>query len=325
MRDIANTFSDAYSKGAPKLFGNMHRFLLDTLESHFQRSPDGNLLVLGPGRTVLPYSCQYTPDGKLGESNKQRIKSIIGDGRIVLLDYVSDGLEEALQTLETTGFFDENYFKAGLTSNENFDVEQGEKGSISFLVNNLRDDLKIGDCSIDAADGTLSIHHASVTRQELNGVYEEIFRILKPGGLLHLGEGQVDMNYSEDKLIRIGQDLSSLLASLVRIVDEREKDNGYVVNSVFEPGKSYSGLPVINDINGSYTPIRITGEGMVVIKATAPDQVALVDGKSEVIAQQLNEKGYKQMFVFSDSIVIPLIDPEMPEDVVGQMVPQPVP
>ena len=51
-RDIATVFGDAYSKSAPKVLGDQHEFLLRTLESHFQKNPNGTLLVVGPGGQV---------------------------------------------------------------------------------------------------------------------------------------------------------------------------------------------------------------------------------------------------------------------------------
>ena len=47
-RDIATVFSDAYSRCLPKVLGDQHSFLLDSLESHLASHPNGTLLVLGP-------------------------------------------------------------------------------------------------------------------------------------------------------------------------------------------------------------------------------------------------------------------------------------
>ena len=114
-RDLESLFNDVYSKIVPRHFGYLHGFLLSSLESHLRRN--GTLLVLGPGGNVLPYSCQYTEDGKLGQSNRGRIKRMVGNGRIVLADYVlkfdESGLEKERDVLSKMGFFDEGYFSIG--------------------------------------------------------------------------------------------------------------------------------------------------------------------------------------------------------------------
>ena len=70
-----------------------------------------------------------------------------------------------------------------------------------------------------------------------------------------------------------------------------------------------------------YLSVRVTEDGLIVIKATAPNQAMLVNGKAQKVAQELKKRGYAQCFVFSDSVTLPLIDPKMPEDVNGQIIP----
>ena len=328
IRDIATVFGDAYSKSAPRVLGDQHEFLLNTLELYLKKRPDGNLLIAGPGGQVLPYSCSYTSSGELGETNRDRIKKIIGNGRIILLDYVleeaKNGVEKGKKTLTSMGFFDEGYFKMGQFNPEYIDPNSLEGRTISFLKNNLRDPIRIKSNSIDAIDANLSVHHASVTRAELKRVYSEFYRVLKAGGLLHLGEGNTDMNYSEDKIIKIGEDLSSILNSPVLILDERERGNGYELHAFFEPNQEYKDLPVVRkdfQPKDKYASVKINEEGLIIAKATAPNQVLLVSGKSQEVADKLKKRGYSQIFVFSDSIVLPLIDPKIQEDVKNHIKP----
>jgi len=310
-RDIATVFGDAYSKSCPKVLGDQHNFLLDALESHALHLPAPALLVLGCGGQALPYSCQYTPEGRLGESNRERIRNLVKDGKIILLDYIDgfyeNGLIKTLNTLAEMGFFDKGYFEPGrFVVNKRLNPADLEKRTISFIKNNLRDSLRISDNSVAVADANLSIHHASVTRAELERVYREIFRILQPGGMLHLGEGNVDMNYSEDKIIRIGEDLSSILKSDVVVVDERNRD--YVVHALFEKGRKYDRLPVSAPL-GDYFSAKINKDGMVVINH-APG-----------MEDELKSRGYRQMVVQGNCLSLPLIDPEMPEDFDGLVMP----
>ncbi len=327
-RDIATVFGDAYSRSAPKLLGDQHEFLLKVLESHFQKNLNGTLLVVGPGGQVLPYTCSYTKSGELGVTNRDRVGNMIGEGHIILLDYVTEeakgGLKKGYKTLTSMKFFEEGYFKTGQFNPANMNPKSLEKRTVSFLKNNLRDPLRVESDSIDAIDANLSVHHASVTRTELERIYSDFYKVLKAGGLVHLGEGNTDMNYSEDKIIRIGQDLTSICGAPVFVLDEREKRNGYEIHAFFEPNRTYDNLPVVAidfQSTSRYTSVRVTEDGLVVVKATAPNQVMLVNGKAQEVADALHKRGYAQAFVFSDSITLPLIDPEMSEDVKGQIVP----
>ncbi len=329
-RDIATVFGDPYSKSCPKVLGDVHGFLLSTLEAFLIENKEPTLLVLGSGGQVLPFSCKYTKDGKLGDSNRDRIKRIIKNGRIISLDYLLEeskyGLERGVKTLEAMGFFDNGYFtNAGFNLEGIVKPEELSKGSICFLLNNLRDKLRLTPNSIDAVDATLSIHHASITREELARIYKEIFRALKPGGFVHLGEGNVDMNYSEDKLVKIGQDISSILNSDVLVTDEREKSTEYVVNAFFENGGKHESLPVITrqeaENKKNYASVKITEDGLVVLRANNPNELIITKDLAYKVRDEMKNRGYKQMFVFDDSLTLPLIDPEMPEDVRGQIEP----
>jgi SAM-dependent methyltransferase len=315
-RDIAR--DDAYSLSAPEVLGEQHTYLLDTLESRLSGS-DGNLLVLGSGGFVLPYSCQYK-DGELGDSNRDRIAGMIGKGRIVLADYVVDesknGLEKGIKVLNKLGFFDQGYFKqGGITDSGIINPAGLEEKTIACLKNNIRDPLCVTDASVNAVDANLSIHHASVTRAELDRVYREIFRVLKPGGLLHLGEGNVDMNYTEDKVIQICQHVSNRVLVDVICTDDREKGAGYSLFSLFKYLKGYEAMPTITKeeaLRNKFCPqVRINEDGLVTIDLKSNFYTTR---EHEGLANYLRGEGYKQLFVFTNKIVLPLIDTEMDKD-----------
>jgi SAM-dependent methyltransferase len=334
-RDIEPLCRDAYARSAPRVLGDQHRFLLSTLEAHLSTKENPTLAVFGPGGKVLPYSCTYTENGELGGSNRDQMKRVMGDGLILLLDYVvRNGLDKSKETLKGLGFFEEGYFKDkyGFFNHDSMGWELApwflEKSDgvpeIRFMKQNLRDKVDLRDNSIDAIDANISVHHASVTRAELERIYSDFYRVLKAGGLLHLGEGNTDMNYSEDKIIRIGQDLTSILDAPIFVSDEREKENGYEIHAFFEPNKTYENLPIVAENfqpADRYASVRVTEDGLVVVKATTPNQIMLVNGKTQEVADALHKKGYTQSFIFSDSIALPLIDPKMHEDVEGQIVP----
>src|SRR3989338_501562 len=341
-RDIATVFSDAYSRCLPKVLGDQHSFLLDSLESFLtscqnSHSQNTTLLILGPSGQVLPYSCQYTDNGKFGSSNRARIKKMVGNGKIILLDYVAEfaksGLIRALDTLTHFGFFSDDSFHLGkFVLQEDLNPNSLESATISFILNNLKNNLRIADNSVAAVDANLSIHHASVTKLELERVYCEIFRVLQPCGLLHLGEGNVNMNYSEDKLIKIGQDLASILNSSVLIRDEREPKPDYVLTSFFEVGKYYDALPVTSKAESAsltnYLPVNVNEMGNVIIslnqrKDNTVNRLIGTITKPSEIKSALRNKGYKQITVFecAGGIIIPLIDTQMPDDIERHIIP----
>jgi SAM-dependent methyltransferase len=310
--DIATLYGGAYATTVPKVLGDQHKFLLDSLEAGLAGKTNPTLLVLGPGGFVLPYSCKYTPDGKLGTTNRNRIKKILGQGKLVLLDYVLDydksGLIKEFDVLVKMGFFDKNYFRLGsFAQHEHLCPIHAKPETISFICNNLCDNLRLTPQSVDAVDANLSIHHASITRGELKRVYDEIYSVLKPGGMLHLGEGNVSMNYTEDKIIRIGQDIAELNDSVVYLADLRNAVDGFSLHAVFEPGKKYDCLPIVGKHAEPEGAMIISRDGEVILQ-TVRD--------AETTAKELQKRGYVGARPCARTTVkMPLIDPAMPEDV----------
>ncbi len=309
-KDIQVAFGGPYARSAPKLLGDQHAFLLDSLESYLSQDPV--LLVAGSGGQVHPYSREYKV-GKLGESNRKRIKNMIGDGKLILLDYVVDreknGLEMGADTLDVMRFFGPGFFRRGEIT-DSLDPESLEARTVAFLHNNLRDNLELPDECVDAIDANLSVHHASITKRELKRVYTEFNRVLKPGGILHLGEGEVDMSYTEEKLTRMGEDISLITGVPVFIVDQREKE----ITALFEPKQTYAELPVVTESPSQYLQMTVTENGMVFVKGEAPNQVILSEQDVESLSHELQILGYHQVVEMGGCVALPIIDPMMPED-----------
>lgn len=341
-RDIATVFTEGYSHSAPVVLGDQHRFLLDTLEAHLTKLTNPTLAVIGPGGKVLPYSCTYTPEGKLGVSNRDRIKRMIGKGRIVLIDYIiSGGLDNSRDTLRKMGFFDARFFidRYNLREHEgllamapSFIPRLCTSPQVIYHKHNLMDDFSIRDEIADAIDANLSVHHASVTKAELQRIYSEFFRVLRLGGLLHLGEGNVDMNYSEQKIIRVAENLASAVNALVSVIDERiAADNRR--SMIFEPGKKYTSIEYSNnldllngiDSSGRYFVMRVTDDGLISISAAASpnskDKLVMTSNEAKRIAYKMHNRGHAQILLFSNQVVMPLIDQEMDADVLGLVKP----
>jgi hypothetical protein len=108
--------------------------------------------------------------------------------------------------------------------------------------------------------------------------------VLKLGGLFHFGTGRVDMKYSERKIYKI---LSDLKLTGAIIIDER----GKTVKRRFGTSSAVN--------------FRITHTGQVVITNLEEPPLYL---------RMLQEMGYSDVSIKDNSIVLPLIDPGMPDD-----------
>ncbi|MFH1438975.1 MAG: class I SAM-dependent methyltransferase [Candidatus Woesearchaeota archaeon] len=320
-KDIATVFSDAYSKHAPEVLGDQHRFLLDNVErfmlSREFADEDKSLLIICPGEHVLPYSVQYD-NGNLGKTNRARIKRMLTNGRIVIMDYMQNALERSRGTLESLGFFDDRYFRRGIfSSSGEHDVRKLLSESISFQLGNLYDKLRFPDESVSCVDANLVVHHATPTIGDLERVLGEIHRVLEPQGMFHLGTVDVDMKYSEEKIRRVVAEVQEYAGKDVLLRDERDGYNGNSRVSLWEMHESYDNFPYVSrdevesQREKNFTTIRINDEGMIEIRADNP----------QVLSAYLSDRGYEQMSVSDDSVSVPLIEPQMQEDNEGLIIP----
>jgi hypothetical protein len=60
--------------------------------------------------------------------------------------------------------------------------------------------------------------------------------------------------------------------------------------------------------------LRITPEGFAVVEAGKPGCPIASAATTRMIAEGLRARGYVQMLVFGDCLVLPLVDPSMPDD-----------
>lgn len=311
VKDIA-ALTEAYALTAPKLLNDQHDYLLRTLE-RLPQLRHGTLVVLGCGGSVLPYSCQYS-EGNLGDSNRKRIKSIIGNGNIVFMDYIENELHKSISTLSQLGFFEDNYFKSSRQVEKHVSPTNLVPDGFTFVLGNLRDKLPIDDAIADAIDANLSLHHATMNSHELTRVYREIYRILKPNGLLHLGEGEVEMEYGEQKIDAVAKAIRDVTKLNVLMIDEREKDNGYRYYIYYDKdGKHFVDENKLNETD--ILPLRITEDGLVVYKNLNPKNPILTSEDLDRIGGELTTRKYGQILKLPEAMVIPLIDPTIPQDV----------
>ena len=311
-RDIQNFAPGAYAQAAPVLLGDPHAALLEILESFLGPRESPVLLVLGSGAEVLPYACEYV-DGRLEGSGRDRVKRMLGGGRMILVDVRDDevsGLAKGAQTLERCGFFEPGYFRKVLPGDADvpfaadMPVNPADypPGSIVFLQQNFRDPLWVVPGSVDAVDATLCLHHITQTRAHLAAACASVFQALAPGGLLHMGEGSVDMGTTEDKMLRLGRDLSDICGSVVQILDQRDPSrwNQLPIGMGESPDLGYL--------------LRISPEGLALVEA-GRSGCPIADGEMpRAIGEGLKARGYVQMLILSDSLVLPLVDSSMPGD-----------
>ena len=312
QRDIQNFAPGVYAQAAPLLLADQHAFLLHTLEGFLAHRVAPTLLVLGSGAEVLPYSHDYV-NGRLEGTRRERIKHMLGDGRLVLIDVTDDavsGLTRGAETLARCGFFEPGYFRKVLPGSPArpfvpstpVDADDYPPGSIILICQNLRDPLVLAAGSVDAVDANLSLHHVTQTRNLLVATYAAIFEVMKPGGLLHLGEGRVDMGSTEGKMLRLARDLAEICGSTVELADLRDPSH---------PSRSDIGPADSPDLGYA---LQVTLDGLALVRPGRPGCPITVSPASSHIGEALKSRGYRQMLILPDSIVLPLVDPLMARD-----------
>lgn len=308
-QDIATKYSDAYFRAAPFILKDIHEFLLKTLESHFSQNPNGNLLIAGPGGGVHPYSCSF--NGRQAVSGRDKIKQMLGNGNIVLLDYVLDendnGLMRSRKTLLDFGFFTEGYFKEGHFNPEFLDNEIYElgHGQIHFLLNDLRKPLRCADSMFSAIDATLSIHHASHSINGLGSIYREVNRMLVQNGLFHLGEGHVDMSYREEKAEEIAKDICEMIGMPVMIYDAENAHMTTFGKDFFPNSEDFAQITLESTGNCTFNYL---GD---------PNDCSSINRELE---RGLRKKGYN-VTIFKGGITMALIDPASLKDTERHIMP----
>lgn len=263
----------------------LHANLLDLIRKGLSslKGPK-NLVVVGPGSEALPYS-----------ENLESLASLLDGGNLILLDYNKEICDGIPAYLEGRGFA--SRFKIERCTDEGIIDPSNFHNTILVRQWNIRDGYPFPVASVDAIDMTVSMHHVTQYASDINDLFMHTKNTLKAGAILHLGEGDVDMKYSERKIKRLAQDVLASGGRGVMVSDSRYTD--------FSPRKWQIGEEDIEAL------INITSDGMVSIH----------HANNETVSSHLAKSGYKQMHITDNAIVLPLIDHSMEEDFQGMIAP----
>lgn len=195
-----------YSDSAKIVLKEVHENLLTTLESKLKEKQNPNLLIVGPGADILPYA-----------NNLKRFKNIIKNGNIILSDYnpeICKGLPKKIQEIGLD--------KRSIKYNDEFN--KNKTNTTYIQESDIRFGTGLPRNSLDAIDMTVSVHHATPYIDNLDSIFKSAYNSLKKGGVLILGEGNVDMKYSEKKINKIREDYMQAFGKQPTFVDLRLGD-----------------------------------------------------------------------------------------------------
>ncbi len=241
-----------------------------------------NLIVVGPGTEFLPFS-----------NNLDNVVRMLNGGNLMLMDYNEEICGKLEDHLNEKGF--DKYFTI---ENVQGDYNLNDAKSTIFVeTRDLKQGYGFPDNSIDGIDMTVTIHHATQYESDLEQFCKDAYRALKPGGIFHIGEGDVDMKHSEKKLKKLAKDIIKSGEKAVRVTDARYHDS--------EPRVLHFG-----DVKYTATMI-VSDTGMIKVSY----------GDAPRICKHLQDKGYKQIYRNNGDIILPLIDHAMEEDFQRQIVP----
>jgi SAM-dependent methyltransferase len=278
----ANTIYPALARAT--LF-ELHANLLELLMKWLSlREAPKNLVVVGPGSEVLPYS-----------EHLESLASLLAGGNLILLEYNKEICDKIPAYLENKGFA--SRFRIERSKDEDIIDPGNFHNTILVKQWDIRNGYPLPVDSVDAIDMTVSMHHATQYVSDINDLFIHAKKILKTGAILHLGEGDVDMKYSERKIKRFAQDVLGSGVQGVRVSDSRNED--------FSPRKWHVG----EEDTGAL--IHINSNGMVSIHHS----------DIKTVSSHLVKSGYKQLQITDNTAVLPLIDHSMEEDFQGMIVP----
>jgi len=249
---------------ANPIFRNLHRELIYNVGRHMEHlDHERTLLILGLSPVASPYA-----------DNKPWFDEMIGpNGRVIALDYNVKVIAKAMGYLSEKGFFDSDsytpkvvvkyddskdcLFKNGFgkfLTNHNIPFEQVVEKSqekinpaklsartIIAAEANLNDGIQLEDNSVDCIDATLTLHHVIAYRQQLKSVLQEIYRVLKPGGMFHYGDAFYDARTSERKINSIMNEMAHLTGLDMVLFDNRDAD--WKVYAEYSASRNYEQVP----------------------------------------------------------------------------------
>ena len=330
-RDVAAAGGSVYDiLFSQPSFINVHNELLDAVVPFLEESKERRLLVLGPGPIASPYHRVPEEFRDLFEGRAHKV---------VLADYNVANLAECFVTFNEFGMFGRGmaprivvqpgsreellstkvtmkgeempfikYLSIAFQRQDSILDSSGMLGDfnnkVTFLEYDLRRPLpELGQ--FDVVDASYTLHHVAQYTRVLEDRIDEISGCLSDGGgLFHAGTGFVDMGYSELKVFKMARRMvDAKVAPEVHIVDMRDPSFPYTViaTAVAEGSKD---VHVHEGVLGEEASrVVIDNEGYVHV----PDAIAMKCG-------WLIDGNYHER---DGSLVVPLIDPALQEDVDG--------
>jgi hypothetical protein len=256
----------------------LHANLLDLLRRGLSsRKAPKNLVVVGLGSEALPYS-----------EHLEALASLLEGGNLILLDYNKEICDKIPAYLESKDF--SSLFRIERSKDEGIIDPGNFHNTILVKQWNIRNGYPLPAASIDAIDMTLSMHHVTQYKSDIYDLFMHARNTLKTDAILHLGEGDVDMKYSELKIERFAHDVIASGVQGVMINDSRYED--------FSPRHWHIGD------EGTEALIHVTSNGMISIQ----------HADVEKVSSHLAKSGYKQMHIIDNTVVLPLIDHSIEED-----------
>ncbi len=280
--DIAAT--SAYPALARALMSEMHNNQLEMISKGLKNIKGyKTLVIVGPGAEVLPIS----------ENKEWLIKNLDG-GNLMLMDYNEDICVNKIPSFLKSIGFDDDFSIENIVGNN--DLREGNN-RILIQPRDIRKGYAVPDNNISGIDMTVAVHHATQYESDILDFFNEAYRVLQPGGFIHIGEGNVDMKHNERKLHKIADDLLAYGAESVKVTDARYSSD--------EPREILKGV-------GNPVNVSITNKGMV--------SITDIDD-AEKLADHLTGIGYKHMITHDDGLIMPYIDHAMEDDFQGLIVP----
>jgi len=307
------------------LFRNLHNELLYNLAKHFEKiKRERNLVILGVSPIASPYG-----------DNKNWVFSLFKNkGKIICLDYNLKVIGRCYQYLHQKRFFNDhafslkiileskqrikylfkNGFKEYLKKNHipindlikinknTLNLNSFKDPSFIFIEKDLRDKINLPTNSVHCIDATLTLHHLGTYREQLKKVLKEIYRILKPGGLFHYGDGFINTRRTEQKINELMNYLAKSSKQDLLLIDKRDKDK--IITACYKYGKFYENVPLYQQYSKKgIKKIIISNKGKIIIPVFVRN-----------LSAQLKNKGFKQMLRKKNYLELPLIDSDMKAD-----------
>ncbi len=317
-KDIANSTEVYPVIIANPIFRNLHKELIFSIGQHMEMiGMQRDILLLGLSPLASPY----------GDNLNWFLETLGPKGRVVAIDYNVKVIAKAAVYLLKKGFFNKMdplivlrsaqsrayLMKSGLPDGLRRHVRVSKGGinpkklkarTFVMVEGNLNYALPLPKNSFDCVDATLTLHHVAAYRQQIKNVLEEIYRVLKPNGMLHYGDAFVDMRASETKINKIMNEMSHLTGKDMVLYDTRDSD--WKVFAEYSASRSYEEVPLLHvtrDRPKTKKPVvEITPDGLINIE---------ISGSPDIYVRRLEQMGYYDKMPENKSIVMPLIDQNM--------------